>query len=300
MPGQGGTAGHSRRHWLPVASVDCGIVPAKVHFSHSSSTFSALGASSVVILIEAPLCVASRPPTAAVQSGPAAISVFRAAAAPAGRGSATAPFTAFTAETQLKPIGIDVSDKCIAVWDAEVVEVHSVDAMRAASVGGAGAPAAVRQLPHSAPVLGLAVHHDLLLRCARGGLEVVSVENGAVQTLLEIPPALGTPLAVAINGTTAAVVTSALHVRSYALRGRAVKEAASGQIRLDAAAEAERLSADAVSVGALRVAPDGAQCAMLFVPAGAEAGEGDMLSVVAVQNMDTGATMVHGADPAEC
>lgn len=290
--GDVGGGSQSSRHWLPLASVDCGIAPTDLHFSHSSTTFSAVAASSLVIATEAPICTAARPPTAAVQSAPATISIFREAA---GGASGAAPFTAFLAKTELQPTGMDVSEKSVAVWDGEAVEVHSTEAMKGASSVGGSAAAAVRRLQHSAPPLGLAVHNDVLLRCASGGVEVVAVEDGEVRSTLEVPLALGRPVAVSINGSTLVAVTSALHLRSYTLRGHSIREAGSTQVRLEGTAGAEALSAESVGVGAARVAPGGSHCALLFVAAGAEAGEADMMSVVAVHNLETGATLTHGA-----
>lgn len=287
---------HAKRHWVPVTSINCGIPPACVAFSHSSSTFSIAGPSAVVIATEAPICVSSRAPLAAVQSSSSTVSIFRAAtgAGMDARGSSATPFTVVTADSELRPAGIDVSEGSLAIWDAARVEVHSMDASRHAATD----KPTPRNFPHAAPSQGIAVHNDLLFRCTRGGVEAVAVETGDVRTTLQLPHALGQPVALSINGQTLAAATSELYIRTYSLRGRGLKESNSGQVRFDGT-DADKLRArvnsERVSVATMHVAPSGAHCAMLFVPAGLEPVDGCIESLVAVHDLESGTTLTHGA-----
>lgn len=207
--GDVGNGMQSSRNWLPQVSVGCGDAPTDVHFSHSSTMFSA---SSLAIPTKAPICTSACPEM---------MSVFNAAAGGAG---GAAPFTTFLAKTELQLTGMNMSEKSVAVFDGKAAEVHSTEAMKGASSISGSKAVATRGLQHSVPPLGLDVHNDVLPWCARGGAEIVAVEDGEVRSLV-VPLAVGRPVAVSTNGSTLVLVTSALHMPSYTLRRRSIREA---------------------------------------------------------------------------
>ena len=99
----------------------------------------------------------------------------------------------------------------------------------------AGAAGPNRMANVSSGPLGVAIHDTALFRCTPTSIQAVSVDNGSVLSIHDVPRAYGAPLAITVSGSTAAAITATLAVAVYTIakRGAQLKEISSGQLAPD-------------------------------------------------------------------